>query len=105
MIEAASEQEIADRVQDIQNDIINRTQDRLDNFARTRNYAGILSLCSYAASSNQTFQNEASYGVIARDATWATLYAILAEVQAGTRPIPSGYSEIESELPALQWPV
>jgi hypothetical protein len=30
---------------------------------------------------------------------------MLAEVLAGTRPMPSGYADIEGELPALSWPV
>jgi len=85
--------------------IINSTQARLDNFAKTRNYAGILSLCSYATSTNTKFQAEGQYGVVSRDNTWAALYAILAAVEAGTRPVPSGYAEIESELPVLAWPV
>lgn len=84
--------------------IVSATQTRLDAFAKTRNYDGILSLCTYASSTNSKFQAEGQYGVSARDATWAKLYEVLAEVQAGTRPVPSGYAEIESELPALEWP-
>jgi hypothetical protein len=81
-----------------------KTQARLDAFAQTRNYAGILSLCTYAASANPKFQQEGQYGVEARDLTWSKLYEILAAVQAGTRPVPAGYAEIEGELPALVWP-
>jgi hypothetical protein len=81
-----------------------QTQQRLDAFAQTRLYAGILSLCTYATSTNPKFQAEGQYGVEARDSTWATLYQILAEVEAGTRPIPAGYDDIEPELPVLQWP-
>jgi len=80
------------------------TQQRLDDFARTRNYDGMLSLCTYATSSNLKFQAEGSYGVDVRDATWSKLYEILAEVEAGTRPLPSGFSEIEGELPVMVWP-
>jgi len=80
------------------------TQQRLDDFARTRNYDGMLSLCTYATSSNVKFQAEGLYGVDLRDATWSKLYEILAEIEAGTRPIPSAYSDIEGELPALVWP-
>jgi hypothetical protein len=29
---------------------------------------------------------------------------LLAEVQAGTRPMPSGFADIEPELPPLVWP-
>lgn len=88
----------------IQTEIVAATQQRLDAFARTRNYGGILSLCTYATSTVPKFAAEGQYGVTARDATWAKLYEMLAEVEAGTRPIPSGYAEIESELPVLAWP-
>lgn len=85
-------------------DIQTKTQARLDAFAQTRFYSGMLSLATYATSTNQKFAAEGQYGVEARDATWAKLYEILAEIEAGTRPIPSGYEAIESELPILQWP-
>lgn len=89
----------------LQAGIVNATQQRLDDFARTRNYDGILSLCTYATSTNTAFSAEGQYGVQARDATWVKLYEILAEVESGVRPIPSGYAEIESELPVLAWPM
>lgn len=81
-----------------------RTQKRLDDFARTRNYDNILSACTYATSTVPKFRQEGQYCVNARDNTWATLYTILAEVQAGTRPMPSGYEDIEPLLPVLEWP-
>lgn len=85
--------------------IVEATQARLDDFARTRNYDGILSACTYADSTVPTFQAEGQYCVSARDQTWATLYQIMAEVEAGTRPMPSGYADIEGDLPVLTWPV
>jgi len=88
----------------LKQEIIDSTQARLDDFARTRKYDGILSLCTYATSTVAKFAQEGQYGVTARDATWAKLYEMLDEVQAGTRPMPSGYAEIQGELPALVWP-
>lgn len=85
-------------------DIVAATQARLDTFARTRNYDGILSACTYATSSVPKFQAEGQYCVDARDATWATLYQIMAEVQAGTRPMPAGYDDVAGDLPVLAWP-
>lgn len=79
-------------------------QKRLDDFARTRGYDGILSACTYATSAVPKFAAEGRYAVDARDATWSAAYAILAEVQAGDRPIPGSLSEIESDLPVLAWP-
>lgn len=88
----------------LQNSIVAQVQDRLDAFARTRNYDGILSACTYATSTVPKFQAEGQYCVNARDATWSSLYAMLAEVQAGTRPVPTSYADIEPELPPLVWP-
>ena len=97
-------QELLAKAVEVQRQIVTQVQDRLDAFARTRNYDGILSACSYATSSIPMFQAEGLYCVGARDATWAKCYDILGDVQAGTRPMPSGYSDIESELPDLVWP-
>lgn len=84
--------------------IVEATQKRLDDFAKTRNYDGILSACTYATSAIPKFQTEGQYCVGARDATWAALYQILADVQAGTRTMPTGYADIEPDLPVLAWP-
>lgn len=88
----------------VQAEVVEATQARLDDFARTRNYDGILSLCTYATSPTAKFAAEGQYGVEARDATWAKLYDMLDEVQAGTRPMPSGFADVEPELPDLIWP-
>lgn len=98
---AANQGEHVKRVTD---GIVQQTQARLDDFANTRNYDGILSLATYATSTNAKFQAEGQYGVTARDATWAKLYEIMAEVEAGTRPMPAGYADIEPKLPTLEWP-
>jgi hypothetical protein len=90
--------------EELQAEIVEATQKRLDDFARTRNYDGILSACTYASSSVPKFAAEGQYCVDARDNTWATLYTILAEVQAGTRPVPGGFADIEPDLPVLVWP-
>ena len=77
-----------------------QVQNYLDTTAQTRGYDGILSLCSYATSSNATFAKEGQAGVIWRDAVWTKCYEILAEVQAGTREAPT---DIISELPVMNW--
>lgn len=78
-------------------------QQRLDAFAQTRNYDGILSACTYASSTVPKFAAEGQYAVNARDATWAACYQIMTAVQNGTRPLP-GVSDVLAELPALAWP-
>jgi hypothetical protein len=98
------EQIAAEQAEQLQSQIVAATQDRLDAFAQTRNYGGILSACTYATSTTPKFAAEGQYCVEARDATWAKLYEMLDEVLAGTRPMPSGYADIEPELPVLEWP-
>lgn len=89
---------------ELQTIIVLSVQQRLDTFAQTRKYDNILSAATYAGSTIPQFALEGSYAVQIRDATWAKLYQMLAEVEAGTRPIPAAYDEIETELPALEWP-
>ena len=78
-------------------------QQRLDDFARTRAYDGILSACTYATSKIEKFATEGQYAVQARDATWATCYAIMADVQQGQRPMPT-VEQVRAELPVLERP-
>ena len=91
--------------QALQQSIVDATQQRLDDFARTRNYDGILSACTYATSAVPKFAAEGQYAVQARDATWAALYQFMADVQAGTQPVPTGFEDVEPLLPPLAWPI
>ena len=77
---------------------------RLDIFAQTRGYDGILSACTYVTSTISQFQVEGQYCVEMRDATWVAANTILNDVMAGTRPMPT-WKEVEAELPALEWPI
>lgn len=91
----------------VQQEVISRytagVQKHLDDFARTRNYDGILSASTYATSQVPKFQAEGQYAVTARDNTWAAAYELLAEVEAGTRPMPT-LEEVIAALPELVWP-
>lgn len=87
----------------LQREIVDQTQLRLDAFARTRNYDNILSACTYATDPSPIFSVEGQRCVELRSITWSTLYQILAEVEAGTRPVPTGFTDIESDLPELTW--
>lgn len=74
----------------------------LDDTARTRNYDGIVSACSYAASTNPTFKAEGKLAVAWRDAVWSFCYELLADVEAGLKPEPTVDSLIAS-LPTIGW--
>ena len=89
----------------LQASIVQATQDRLDAFARERHYDDIKSASDYAGCSVPKFDIEGTYCRDARALTWDALYRILGEVQAGTRPVPTGFADIEPDLPPLVWPV
>lgn len=78
-------------------------QSYLDTKPQERNYDGILSACSYATSTNPKFAAEGQACVAWRDDVWASCYQMLADVQAGTRAIPTE-AELIAELPVLTWP-
>jgi hypothetical protein len=90
-------------IEQIKQLFIDSIQTRLDNFAQERGYSGILSACTYATSLVTKFKNEGKTCVNLRDSTWAAAYDILAQVEAGTRPMPSSIADIEADLPALVW--
>ena len=98
-----AEQKSAEATEATQKHLTDVIQNHLDATARTRNYDGILSLCTYATSGNTTFAGEGQSGVTWRDGVWAKGYEILAEVKAGTRPVPTE-SELIDLLPLMQWP-
>jgi hypothetical protein len=79
-------------------------QQRLDEFARTRGYSGILSACTYATSTVPRFAAEGQHCVNLRDVTWSAAYQLLDEVLSGVRPVPQSIADIEQDLPVLAWP-
>ena len=89
---------------EIQAEIVAAVVKRLDAFAQTRSYDDIKSASDYAGCSVPQFDIEGTYCRNARAETWAKLYEMLDEVQAGTRPMPAGFADIEPDLPALVWP-
>ena len=78
-------------------------QSMLDDKAKERGYDSILSLCTYATSTAAKFAAEGQAGVSWRDEVWAKGYAILADVESGSRAIPT-VDELLAELPNFVWP-
>lgn len=89
--------------EDIQKTLTDAIQRHMDIKARERNYDGILSLCTYATSTDPKFQAEGQAGVAWRDAVWAKAYDVMAAVRAGDRAVPA-VDELLAELPAFHWP-
>ena len=100
-----SSRRVAPPVNSIETVITAAIQQRLDDFARTRNYDSILSACTYAASTVAKFKSEGQACVNLRAATWAAAYKVLADVQDNKRPMPISIADIEADLPAAVWPV
>lgn len=103
----------------LQDSIVQQTQNRLNTFANTRGYDSTDSISKYKDISDAEiallpadeqplvtkFRAECRYVAVAAARTWAKLYLMLAEVEAGTRPVPTGFADVEPELPELKWPV
>jgi hypothetical protein len=87
----------------IKQTMIHAIQQHLDATARTRGYDGILSLASYAVSAHPPFAAEGRAGADWRDAVWGYGYQVLADVQAGTRTVPT-VDALIAELPPIVWP-
>lgn len=75
----------------------------MDETARQRNYDSILSLCTYATSTNPKFALEGQAGVEWRDGVWARCYELLDSVESGSAAIPTA-SELIALLPPFSWP-
>ena len=88
----------------LQSEITQRTQQRLDQAAQAHGYDNILSACTYNLSAVTRFAQEGQYCIALRDSTWAALDQLLKDVEAGNRAAPSGFEEIEPELPVIDWP-
>lgn len=84
-------------------DYMDAVQEMLDTRVRERLYDGILSACSYAASTNPKFAAEGLACVEWRDAVWADCYTLMAQVEAGTLAQPS-VAGLLAMLPSLVWP-
>ena len=106
------------KLDSLRSTIVSSTQKRLDDFAKTRGYDDVNSIAKYKDIKDseisalpvreralvQKFVSECRYLSMAAARTWAVLYIILADVEAGKRRAPAGYSEVEAELPELVWP-
>lgn len=79
-------------------------QAELDRQARLKGYDDIVSACSYASGdADDPFQAEGKKFLKWRGQVWAQAYAVLAEVQAGQRALPTPEEAVAS-MPTLVLP-
>ena len=78
-------------------------QARLDAWARTKEYDGILSATTYANSTNPTRATESAKAILNRDITWDAMYDYMDKVTSKQLPVPMKESEIVAQLPELTW--
>ena len=89
-------------IQEIQAQLTAAVQAYMDSTAQTRGYDNIHTACSYSNSTDPIFAAEGQACLQWRDMVWRKCYNILAEVQAGSRDIPT-VEELIAELPVLVW--
>lgn len=115
----AVDERTAAAIEELKANIVFNTQKRLDVFAATRGYSGTDSLSKYqnltdaqiAGLPTEELRNQVSkfraeyqYLALMTAVTWATLYSIMDKVLTGNRAMPSGYADVEPDLPPLEWP-
>ena len=100
---AFTQEEIDANSAAIQKEHTDAIQKMMDAEAQYMGYDGILSLCSYAASTNPVFKREADIAVPWRDTVWSAGYKIIADVKSGVRTLPTT-EEMLGELPKPVWP-
>lgn len=86
--------------QQVQAQLTNAVQRVLDSKAQELLYDNCLSVCSYIDTGVAKFDAEGRAFRAWRSAVWAKGYDILAQVQAGQRPIPTE-EQLIAELPQL----
>ncbi len=80
-----------------------KVQRKLDEFAQTRGYDDMKSVCTYVDSQIPQYQLEAQRAIYIRDLTWSNLYMYLNGILSGATPLPSSCTDIEAVLPAMTW--
>ena len=98
-----SPEEQAERAQQTIQTLGQAVKAHLDATVQARDYDSIISACTYATSSVARYRDDGLACVNWRDAVWLEVYMIMAQVEAGTRPIPT-VEALFAELPELVWP-
>lgn len=101
--EPMSEEDAAADTVRLMQEYVDAVQGYMDGIAQQKGYDDIKSAALRAALPNSPFHLEGVAAGEWMDQCWSTCYAILADVQAESREIPT-VEEIISELPPFGWP-
>lgn len=86
----------------LQQILTNEVQKHMDKAAQSRGYDNIFTAIGYLNSTNEQFRSEAVAFNGWRDAVWVKCHQMLAEFEAGSRPMPRSVDEVLAELPELK---
>ena len=91
------------RLNGIENLIVREIQKKLEAFVRLKKYDSIEKVYMRATLFGSVFQEECFHAAIRMDEYWKVYIDIIAQVRMGLRIHPESFSDIESELPVLEW--
>lgn len=91
-----------EQAKQLTNQFTKAVQKWMDTTVQKRGYDNIVSVCTYATSSDITFSAEGKAAKEWRDKVWRYCYDVVADIVSGKRSIPS-ISELLNELPKLEW--
>ena len=87
----------------IQAEMVSHIDNLVEETAQSKDYKNAASLAGYKDSTVAAWAAEASAFIDWRDDVWVAAYAILSDVLAGEREIPTP-AEMLAEMPAIVWP-
>lgn len=79
--------------------------EKLDEFARTKQYKDFIHLTGYRYSAIPSFAAEAMRGYTLRDQIWANLLSYFTQVTSGAVPVPTSIADVDALIPDLTWDV
>lgn len=78
-------------------------QSHIEQTAKARGYVDAVTCASYSASTVPQWRSDSAAFIAWRDDVWTYVFAQLAAVRSGGRPVPS-LADFIAELPGMNWP-
>lgn len=105
------QQPITVSIDDLQPEFVNRiiylikqgVQNKLEAFAKEKQFDSLESLISYKDSTNPEWAQQAAIAILKRDQTWLAYIKYFDDVTNKVLPVPKTENDIYSKLPDLTW--